>query len=32
MQALRDRPPPHTTRVIVDLPDTVDGPQGNAGP
>jgi tetratricopeptide (TPR) repeat protein len=32
MQALRDRPPPHTTRVIVDLPDMVDGPQGNAGP
>lgn len=25
MQALRDQPPPHTTRVIVDLPDMVDG-------
>ncbi|MCA1671740.1 MAG: hypothetical protein LC799_05900, partial [Actinobacteria bacterium] len=31
MQALRDRPPPHTTRVIIDPPDIMDGPQCNAG-
>ncbi len=32
MQALRDRPPPHITRVIIDPPDIMDGPQCNAGP
>ena len=32
MHALRDRPPPHITRVIIDPPDIMDGPQCNAGP